>query len=219
MNAIASFTGGVAYYGRNDLDVAMREALDDGRISYTLGFYQPGDDPSPGIHRLAVEVNRPGVILRYRTIYQTRRAQPVSGDWKTDALRVLNLPADAAAIPIKLFITPGSDRLSLRALLDVASLDLVHEHGVWTGKVKVVARFADAVGRLAGEGWDQTLTLNLHEATYDKAAEAGLRYDFQLEVPKGASELKLLFMDLSTHKIVTVTVPLSEVDKIGTNPR
>jgi hypothetical protein len=37
MDAIAALTGGVAYYGRNDLDVAIREAMDDGRISYT-GF-------------------------------------------------------------------------------------------------------------------------------------------------------------------------------------
>jgi hypothetical protein len=74
------------------------------------------------------------------------------------------------------------------------------------------------VGRLAGEGSDQTLTLSLHEATYNKAVQAGLRYDFQFKVPAGASELKLLFMDLSTHKIGTVTVPLSEVDKVA-NPR
>jgi VWFA-related protein len=40
MLSMAQQTGGVAYYGRNDVNAAIREAMDDGRISYTLGFYQ-----------------------------------------------------------------------------------------------------------------------------------------------------------------------------------
>jgi len=42
MRVIAEQTGGIAYYQRNDIDVAIREAMDDGRVSYTLGFYESG---------------------------------------------------------------------------------------------------------------------------------------------------------------------------------
>jgi hypothetical protein len=42
MDGIAALTGGVASYLRNDIHVAIREAIDDGRVSYTLGFYPSG---------------------------------------------------------------------------------------------------------------------------------------------------------------------------------
>jgi hypothetical protein len=33
MNSIASQTGGLAFYSRNDLEIAMHEAINDGRVS------------------------------------------------------------------------------------------------------------------------------------------------------------------------------------------
>src|SRR5262245_59407545 len=39
MTEIASRTGGRAFYDRNDIDTAMRNALDDSQFSYTLGYY------------------------------------------------------------------------------------------------------------------------------------------------------------------------------------
>ena len=46
--ALAAMTGGVANVDNDDADIFIRKALDDGRISYTIGFYQPSEDePSP----------------------------------------------------------------------------------------------------------------------------------------------------------------------------
>jgi VWFA-related protein len=67
LRALAATTGGVAFYCRQDLDAAIGEAMEDGRVSYTLGFYQSGDAASTGLHQLGVRVSRPGVTLRYRT--------------------------------------------------------------------------------------------------------------------------------------------------------
>src|ERR1035441_6631543 len=50
MGGIAALTGGVASYLRNDIDVAIREAIDDGRVSYTLGFYPSGGDRAVPVH-------------------------------------------------------------------------------------------------------------------------------------------------------------------------
>ncbi len=38
LRALAAATGGAAYFDRDDLDVVIREAIDDGRSNYTLGF-------------------------------------------------------------------------------------------------------------------------------------------------------------------------------------
>ena len=211
MDSIAAQTGGVAYYSRNDIAVAMREAMDDGRVSYTLGFYPSGDSRSPQVHQLAVRVSRPGVTLRYRTSYQSEAPQPVSTNPKADLTRALNRPIDATALPIKASVTRNRDRLNLEAALDVASLGLALKQNLWTGKIEVVARFTAADGSLAGEVFYRTLTLNLRQATYDQAVRGRFLYHNELSIPAKAVELKLLIANLASGKLGTLTIPLSEI--------
>lgn len=66
--AMAERTGGTYYGDRNDLDGAMREALDETRTSYAVGFYLPSG-AEPGQHEIQIDVKRRGVTLRYRTFY------------------------------------------------------------------------------------------------------------------------------------------------------
>jgi VWFA-related protein len=217
MRAIAAQTGGVAYFGRNDLDSAIREAMDDGRVSYTLGFYPAVDDSGPQVHQLAVRVSRPGVTLRYRTSYQTEVPQPMSANPKADLALVLNRPFDATALPVKAWVTRDvtrvQDRLNVQALLDVGSLDLLPNGGLWTGKIEVVARFTAADGSLAGEGFSQTMVLNLRQSTYEKALRDGFLYHNEWRIPAKAVEFKVLFSNLATGKLGTLTIPLSEIPK------
>ena len=72
----AALTGGVNFARRNDLDVGVREAIEDGLVGYTLGFYPSSDATEPpsgvqaGVHRLTIRVTRPGLTLRYAASYQ-----------------------------------------------------------------------------------------------------------------------------------------------------
>jgi VWFA-related protein len=217
MREIAEQTGGVAYYSRNDIDVALREAMDDGRVSYTLGFYASGDDRPPRVHQLAVRVSRPGVTLRARTSYETEGPPPASADPKADLVAALNRPIDATAITISASTTRAQDHLDLNATLDVASLDLTPSESRWVGKIKVVARFTAAGGNLVGEGLSQTLDLKLRQSTYDSMLHRGLAYHNQLKIPAHAVELKLLFANPASGKIGTLTIPLSSIEPPARN--
>jgi VWFA-related protein len=68
MHEVAERTGATAFDARNDLDEGVRLALEDMRISYTLGFNVP-EGAAPGPHEIRLRVNRPGVKLRYRESY------------------------------------------------------------------------------------------------------------------------------------------------------
>jgi len=68
MHELAERTGATAFDARNDLDEGMRLALEDMRISYTLGFNVP-EGAAPGPHEIRLRVNQPGVKLRYRESY------------------------------------------------------------------------------------------------------------------------------------------------------
>jgi VWFA-related protein len=69
MMEVAERTGGIAFYGRNDLDLGVRIALEDMQAGYTLGFLVP-DGAEPGLHEIVVKTKRPRVLLRYRESYQ-----------------------------------------------------------------------------------------------------------------------------------------------------
>lgn len=207
----AAMTGGIAFYDRDDLDVGIREALRDGRISYTLGFYPSSEDANAAVHRLGVRVSRPGVILRYRTSYELKPEPPVSANPVDDLVEAINRPVDATAIPVSASATRVQDRLDLAATLDLSSLDLNQSQGLWKGKLEIVARFMAGDGNKAGDALAETFTLNLRQATYEQMLRSGVPYQKELRIPENAVELRLVVGNLISGKIGTLTIPLSEV--------
>jgi VWFA-related protein len=223
LKALAAATGGVAYFDRDDLDVAIREAIDDGRSNYTLGFYPSGDDGASRAHQVAIRVTRPGVTLRYRNSFQTeppRKPAPIKA---ADLVQAMYSPADALAIPIRASAKRiqnqanktqvSQERLSFEAVLDAASLDLAPAQNRWTGKLEVVAQFMAADGSIVGDrpALAQTVNLNFGQPTYTDATQHGLLYSNELKIPAKAVEFKILIANMATGKIGTVTIPLSEV--------
>jgi VWFA-related protein len=211
LRALAAMTGGVAHYCRHDLDVAIREAMDDSRTSYTLGFYQSGDAGSSGLHQLGVRVSRPGVALRYRTSYRAEPPHAPSADPVADLVQALNRPVDSSAISVRALVTPTQNRLNVQATLDVENLDLTAEQDLWKGKIEVVARFITADGVVAANVFHQTVTLNLRQGTYEAAVRDGFAWHNEFATPAKAVELKLLFANPASGKIGTLTIPLSEI--------
>ncbi len=211
MDGIAASTGGVAYYGRNDIGNAMLEAMDDGKVSYTLGFYPAGvDDGAAPVHRLAISVSRPGVVLRYGPTYQRAAPMPATVS-AADLGRAMNRPVDATAIPVRASVTKVRDRLSLDAVVSVESLDLMPEQDRWTGKVEFAARFTTADAIIASDPVTRTVSFHLSREKYDAALRTGITYHHELQIPPKAVELKLLFANAASGKIGTLTIPLSRV--------
>ncbi len=218
--ALAAMTGGVAKTDDDDMDIFIRKALDDGRISYTLGFYQSNDDKpatpnQPGVHQdvhqISVRVGPPGLTLRYRKTYSVEQPSPVSASPVAGLTQAMNSPADATAIGVTVAATRTQDRLDLKATVDLASLDLESSDGLWKGSVEFWARFLTAQAVQAGDVLAETHTFKLSETPYQSMLKSGFVYPKELTIPPNAAELKLLVGNLASGKIGTVTIPLSEV--------
>jgi hypothetical protein len=69
MKVLAERTGGKAFYGSNNLSEAIRRAMDDSRVTYTLGFYPAGAKWDGSFHRIKVKVKTSGAEVRARTGY------------------------------------------------------------------------------------------------------------------------------------------------------
>ena len=66
---MAEQTGGRIFYNRNDLGTAVQEAMQDGEVSYTLGFYSQHEKADGSFHMVKVKVDRVGVDVRHREGY------------------------------------------------------------------------------------------------------------------------------------------------------
>jgi hypothetical protein len=117
---------------------------------------------------------------------------------------------DATSIPITATLTSGTDGLDLAATVDLPSLDLKLEGGLWKGKAEVVARFMSADAKQVGEVVAQTLVFNLRPPTYESLLRTGVSYRKKLKIPAKAVELKVLVGNLESGKIGTLTIPLSK---------
>src|SRR5205085_8682010 len=70
MKEVAHRTGGRAFTLTNDLFGAIRTAVDDSRLTYTLGFYPASTIQDGKFHPITIKLaERSGVTLRYRQGY------------------------------------------------------------------------------------------------------------------------------------------------------
>ena len=181
--ALAAMTGGLANIDNDETDIFIRKALNDGRISYTLGFYQssPSDDqpPSPNqpdVHQIGVRVSRTGLALRYRKSYAVEQPPPVSASPVAGLVQAMNSPADSTAIGVTVAATRTQDQLYLKATVDLANLDLESSGGVWKGSVEFVTRFLTAQAVQAGDVVSDTADLKLSEGPYQAMLKSGPLY-------------------------------------------
>ncbi len=73
---LADRTGGIAFFGNNDVSGIMRRALDDGRYAYTLGFYPDHGKWDGKFRKIKIEVKSDGARIRYRQGYFAGKDEP-----------------------------------------------------------------------------------------------------------------------------------------------
>jgi VWFA-related protein len=69
MGEIAAATGGTAYLNRNDLNGAIADAIAGGSNYYSLSYVPPPSKYDGKYHKIDIQVDRPGLQLRYRDGY------------------------------------------------------------------------------------------------------------------------------------------------------
>ncbi|HEY6345045.1 MAG TPA: VWA domain-containing protein [Bryobacteraceae bacterium] len=220
IRALAAITGGKAYLDRDDLDVAIGDALNDGRISYTLGFYRPEADRNASVHRIEVRTSHEGVVLRYRTSYSVdaprqKEGNPAQAPAVQAMVDAINRPVNATAIAMTALATRNENRVNLVLSYDASALDLQERNGLWEGQAELVVRFMTNDGRIAGKVIALTMSFHLRPATYATALRRGLQLRREIEIPAKAVDLNLLVGSLASGKIGTLTIPLSEVRSAG----
>jgi VWFA-related protein len=212
MDEIASRTGGVAYYGRNSLDLGVASALDDSRVTYLLGYYAPQAGGSGADHRIDVRVRRPDVKLRYREGYSLEQPAATAPEKRTDQLTQASLaPMDSTAVPVDVTANRHQNAVTLLIRVNPSFLGLRRQDGRWQGSADVGTQYAADKAGPAFTLIYQPIDLDLSEEAYQAAQRDGLLFPKTLDIPPGADKVKVFVRSGVTGDVGSVTIALKSI--------
>jgi VWFA-related protein len=215
MQELADETGGRAFVNTNDITGAIRKAVEDSAVTYTLGFYINGDSLDGKFHELKVETKRKGLTIRYPKGYF---AFPDTETTKIeDQFRLVSAvrsPLESSSIPL----TATVDRVdqpphSLKVLcsIDAHNLRLVQSGGLRKGSVQVYIVEQDQTGKVVLQS-GKTFALQFPEKQYGALLKSGILFHEFVQPHAGVTTLRVLVEDPSTSELGSVIIPLAQVN-------
>jgi len=216
MRELASRTGGRAYINTNDLNKAIRDAIQDTRVTYTLGFYPSGEKFDGKFHELKVKVDRPGANIRYRKGYFDFAEQPQDEKArKAELSDAVWSPMEASALGLVVQVQPDASKpksMNVFVKVDPHGISLQQQGNRWDGRLDLLFVQKDDRGGQFN-GTSDTMELQLQQANYEKVSREGLIYKKTIEMAPQANQLRVVVRDAASGTVGTVTIPFREIKK------
>ena len=210
---LADRTGGLAFFGNNDIRDAMRRAFDDGRYAYSIGFYPNHGDWNGKFRKIKIQIKGEGLKLRYRSGYY---AFSDHSDPQTVVVAALQEAADSPldATNVGMIVSgkaagkPDAPTLELHIGIDPKQLLLQDSDDHRTGAVDLLVLQSDADGRkVAAE--KQHIALNLEAKQYEYMSKAAMVFDRPLLIAPTATEVRVVLRDAGSGSLGSVTFSIA----------
>ncbi len=214
MREMAARTGGRAFFNTNDLSGAIRKAIEDAEVTYTLGFYPSSEELDGKFHELKVKVDRSGLDVRHRKGYMAIDAPQRSQKGMLDDLRwAIASPLDVTDIAVSartdIVDNPRPGSLAVTVLIDSADLQLSKEGDRWVGKGEI--QFVQlGPDRKLLSALVNTYEMHLTAATCKALMQNGPRVTKTLEPEAGLDQVRVVYLDHRSGKIGTLRVPVAK---------
>ena len=122
MEKVAEETGGQAFVNTNDITGAIRKAVEDSAVTYTLGFYIDASALDGKFHEIKVQSKRKDVTLRYpKGYFAYQRDGGTPGPELKTLVTAVQSPIESSLIPLQATLErvnqPEANSLSMCARL------------------------------------------------------------------------------------------------------
>ena len=216
MKELASRTGGRAAYNTNDLTRGIRLAIDDAKVTYTIGYYSTDDRQDGRFREIHVKVNRPHVDVRHRKGYFALKPADDTPATRKEQIRgAVWSPLEATALAINaradLVEQPTPNTMNVIVQVDPAGMSFRKEDDRWKAELDVIYVQKDAHGRLMGDGISDTVSLALTDATHDQAMKDGVIRQRRVPRQAGAINMRIVVRDVGSGSVGSITVPFSQI--------
>jgi len=209
MQMLAEATGGRVFDNTNDIQGAIRSAIDDSEVTYTLGFYPDAKGLDSKFHDLKVQVKRAGVDIRFRKGYLASPDAPVPDKQRGEEITAaVSTALEAAGIGLKAVTEPEEKANGIVVTVAIDPKDLSFE----SRDGKRLAIVDVAFSPRAADGHDlgtatQTLRLNLEPARYAAVLEQGLTVNKTFPADAKRAQVRIAVFDRGSGKVGSVVVP------------
>lgn len=216
MLKMADETGGRAFVNTNDLTGAIRKAVEDSAVTYTLGFYLDSGSLDGEFHQLKVEVKRSGLNVRYPRGYFALKDAPATQDERHNSLlAAIRSPLDSSAIPLQVKVDrvdqPMPSALRLLGSIGIQNLRLSQSGETRVGALDVTVIEQDETGKVLRESANR-IDLRFSEKQYPAVLKTGITFRKAVQPQAGATTLRVLVQDPSTAAIGSLIIPLAHVN-------
>lgn len=223
MLELASRTGGRAAYNTNDLTRAIRRAVDDGRVTYTIGYYPTHDAQDGKFRDVKVTVDRPHLDVRFRKGYFSPRPGMQTAEVRKREMRAaVWSPLDSTAIPLRArvdFLDQPPDTINAFVQIDPSTLLFRKEGDRWKATIDIAYVQRDARGAQKGTGEVDNLALALTEENYRRMMQQGFIRQHRSPREPGASVLRIVVRDADAGSVGSVTVPFDKIPTVHASQR
>jgi VWFA-related protein len=221
MEQLASETGGLAFFNRNDISQAVSRAIEDGSSYYTLGYY-PDDPNLDGKYRkIEVRVARKGVRIRYRRGYfaldsAQGNTAATNNDkdtaWYKEVVSVLGDPMPDTAVTFRAYIPPPAPanpaKVEITFLVDAAAIAFQDtEDGQHECSLNFAVFVLTANDKMV-TSLGKTTEARLPKDAFARVEKDGFPFRMQVELEPGNYQVRLAVRDNRTGAIGTLSVPL-----------
>jgi VWFA-related protein len=215
MQKLADETGGEAFINTNDITSAIRKAVEDSALTYTLGFYIDPHSADGKFHELKVHVKREGLTIRYPRGYFASEDAALTKDqnWKT-VVAAVQSPIESSVIPLQAKVErvsqPMPDSLRILCSIDIRNLRFVQAGDLRKAAVSVYVLQQDAVGKILSQ-WSKTYDLQLSEKQYTALLKSGMPFRQDVQLKTSVTTLRVLVEDPGTAEVGSLIIPLSQI--------
>lgn len=212
---IAASTGGRFFHNRNDLDVAMSQALAAPEVSYVLGFRPEQPVPNGKFHDLKVKVanGRKYQIEATNGYYASKKPRDPEEAAKQDVRDALYSLDEIAGLPVQvktelLKTDATAPQLAVLTHLDINAIRFRKVEGVSCNDMVLATALFDTNGRLV-DGQMKEIALNLKDSTLEQMNKTGLTLKIVFTAKPGTYRVRSVLRDsegdpLTARNLTTV---------------
>jgi len=209
MQLLADWTGGKAFYNSNDIRGAVKQAIEDAEVTYTLGFYAEERDLDGSYRELKVKVARKGTDVRYRKGYFATPLTAADSQPAGEILKnALLSPADATGMGLTASLTPdaahaGSFVLALG--MDMQNLSLAAKNNRWADTLSFVIAQQGANGTVL-DAIQNSIKIDVTDENRDKLLRDGLVLSVAITPAPGLGQIRVAVMDQATGNVGSLRI-------------
>jgi VWFA-related protein len=201
LNDLASGTGGTFYHNRNDIDVALRQAVAAPVASYLLGFSPQNLKLNGSFHTLKVALTSKQKfdIQARRGYYAPRTAKDPAQAAKEEIQEAVFSQEEIRDLPVDLQTQffkkdPSEARLSVLAHLDLKSVKFRKVEGRNHDDLTLATVIFDENGNYV-VGGEKILEMKLLDSTLDRLDRSGITVKSSFDVKPGSYLVRLVVRD------------------------